>query len=169
MMKFFIFLTLFCALVFAYDLDYENYTSEFSQSVSSKQSKLDYEGHFILEKDRAFWSYEKPSKKEIYINKNDIIIVEHDLEQVSFAKLEKIPNLSAIFKQAKEISPNKLKATYENTDYIITLFNGEVKSISYNDEFENKVLITLHKPQKNTKINPSIFKPKFPQNYDILR
>ena len=94
---------------------------------------------------------------------------EHDLEQVSFARLEKIPNLNAIFKQAKEITPNKLKANYENVDYFITLFNDEVKSIQYTDEFENKVLITLHKPQKNTKINSQIFKPKFPQNYDILR
>ncbi|MBS4407294.1 LolA-like outer membrane lipoprotein chaperone [Campylobacter vulpis] len=166
-MKFFALLSLICSLIFAFD--YENYTSEFIQSVSSKNSKFEYKGHFILEKDRAFWSYESPSKKEIYINKNEIVIVEHDLEQVSFARLEKIPNLNVIFKQAKEISPNKFKARYENVDYFITLFNDEVKSIQYIDEFENKVLITLHKPQKNTKINPQAFKPKFPQNYDILR
>ncbi|EAL3922201.1 LolA-like outer membrane lipoprotein chaperone [Campylobacter upsaliensis] len=168
-MKFFILLSLIYGFVFAYDLNYENYTSKFTQSVSSKNSQFDYKGHFVLEKDRAFWSYESPSKKEIYINKNEIVIVEHDLEQVSFARLEKIPNLNAIFKQAKEITPNKLKANYENVDYFITLFNDEVKSIQYTDEFENKVLITLHKPQKNTKINSQIFKPKFPQNYDILR
>lgn len=166
-MKFFALLSLICSFIFAFD--YENYASEFTQNVSSKNSKLEYKGHFVLEKDRAFWSYESPSKKEIYINKNEIVIVEHDLEQVSFAKLEKIPNLNAIFKQAKEISPNKFKACYENVDYLITLFNDEIKSIQYTDEFENEVLITLHKPQKNSKINAQIFKPKFPQNYDILR
>ncbi|MCH5336784.1 MAG: outer membrane lipoprotein chaperone LolA, partial [Campylobacter sp.] len=146
-----------------------NFSSDFTQNVSSKNSKITYSGHFVLTQDKAFWSYEKPAKKEIYINKNQITIVEHDLEQVIFSSLDKIPNLNEIFKLAKKIAPNELEAKYENVKYKIFLENNEVKSISYQDEFENDILITLFKQKKNTSINEAIFTPKIPKNYDLVR
>ncbi len=168
-MRILLFLVFFVAELLSLDLNFTNFSSEFTQSVSSKDSKIDYSGRFVLTQNKAFWSYEKPSKKEIFIQNNEIIIVEHDLEQVVFSKLDKIPNLNEIFKRAKKINDNKLEAKYEGINYQIYLEKDEVKSISYKDEFENSVLITLFNQRKNTKIDENIFTPNFPKNYDLVR
>lgn len=168
-MKFFAFLILFCGQIFAFDLNFKNFSADFSQNVSSKQGKIDYSGSFFLQNDKAFWSYEKPSKKEIYINNNEIMVVEHDLEQVLISKLDNVPKLNEIFKKAKKLGANKFKARYENIDYIIELENDEVKKISYRDELENLVSITLFNPKRNQNIDTKIFTPKYPANYDIVR
>lgn len=167
-MRIAVFLVFFTVSLFCFDLNFKNFSSDFSQSVSSKNSKIDYSGHFILTQDKAFWSYDKPLKKEIYIDKNEIVIVEHDLEQVIFSTLDKTPNLNEIFKLAKKISPNEFEAKYENIVYRISLENNEVKSISYKDEFENDIFITLSRQSKNTKINEAVFTPKIPQSYDLV-
>ena len=168
-MRILFFITFFVAKLFCLDLNFTNFSSDFIQSVSSKNSKINYSGHFVLTQNKAFWSYEKPTRKEIYINKNQITIVEHDLEQVIFSTLDTIPNLNEIFKSAKKIRPNELEAKYQNINYKILLENDEVKSIGYKDEFENHVLITLLKQSKNTKLDENIFIPKFPKNYDLVR
>jgi len=165
-------LLVFCFLVFelfALDLNFENFSSSFEQNIHSKDSTINYKGYFILSKDKAFWSYESPSKKEIYINKNEIIIVEHDLEQVIFSKLEKIPNLNEIFKNAKKVSPNELIAQYEGIHYKIELREEKLKSISYKDEFDNSITINFFNQKKNQQINENLFVAKIPPNYDKVR
>lgn len=169
-MKKIFFLILIClSQIWAIDLNFNTYSSDFIQIVKSKNSTISYSGHFILSKNEAYWLYNTPSKKEIYINKNQVILIEHDLEQVIFSRLDNIPNLNEIFKKAKHIDNNKLIAQYEKTNYTIVLNNDEVKSISYKDEFENDITITLNNQIKNPKINPEIFKAKIPQNYDLVR
>lgn len=167
-MKIVFFLFSLTASLFCFNLNFKNFSSDFSQSVSSKDSKINYSGHFVLTQNKAFWSYDKPSKKEIYIDKNQITIVEHDLEQVIFSTLDKTPNLSEIFKLAKKIGPNEFEAKYEDIVYKIFLENDEVKNISYKDEFENDIFITLYKQSRNTKINEAIFTPKIPKDYDLV-
>ncbi len=165
-MKVLFFITVLVVKLFCLDLNFTNFSSDFIQTVSSKDSKINYSGHFVLTQDKAFWSYEKPTKKEIYIDKNQVIIVEHDLEQVIFTSLDKIPKLSEIFKSAKQIGAKELEARYENTVYKIFLENDEIKSIQYKDAFENEISIAFLKQSKNTRIDESIFTPKIPKNYD---
>ncbi|MFK0449314.1 LolA-like outer membrane lipoprotein chaperone, partial [Campylobacter jejuni] len=99
MKKTFLIFFIFIGQLFALELNFNTFSSNFTQIVKSKNSTLSYSGHFILSKDQAYWSYDTPSKKEIYINKNQVTIVEHDLEQVIFSHLDNIPNLNEIFKK----------------------------------------------------------------------
>lgn len=167
-MKILLSLCFFLSSVFALDLNFKNFSSDFTQSIKSKNSLITYKGHFILEQDKAFWSYDSPTKKEIYINKNQVIIVEHDLEQVIFSKLDNTPNLNEIFKNAKKLDENKLQAKYKNITYLINLENDEVKNISYKDEFDNIVNIELYEQKRNLNIDENIFKAKYPKTYDLI-
>ncbi|MBZ7941451.1 LolA-like outer membrane lipoprotein chaperone [Campylobacter molothri] len=169
MKKIFIFFLITMVKIWAIELDFNTYSSNFTQLVKSKNSTLRYSGYFIISKDKAFWEYTTPNKKEIYIDKNRVVIIEHDLEQAIFSKLENIPNLKQIFKNAKPISENKLLAKYEKVNYTIILDQEKIQSISYKDEFENDVTITLSNQIKNPKINPKIFEFKIPKNYDIVQ
>ncbi|MFX3626576.1 LolA-like outer membrane lipoprotein chaperone [Campylobacter sp. LH-2024] len=169
MKKIFIFFLITVVKIWAIELDFNTYSSNFTQLVKSKNSTLRYSGYFIISKDKAFWEYTTPNKKEIYIDKNRVVIIEHDLEQAIFSKLENIPNLKQIFKNAKPISENKLLAKYEKVNYTIILDQEKIQSISYKDEFENDVTITLSNQIKNPKINPKIFEFKIPKNYDIVQ
>ncbi|MBZ7929339.1 LolA-like outer membrane lipoprotein chaperone [Campylobacter molothri] len=169
MKKIFIFFLITMVKIWAIELDFNTYSSNFTQLVKSKNSTLCYSGYFIISKDKAFWEYTTPNKKEIYIDKNRVVIIEHDLEQAIFSKLENIPNLKQIFKNAKPISENKLLAKYEKVNYTIILDQDKIQSISYKDEFENDVTITLSNQIKNPKINPKIFEFKIPKNYDIVQ
>ncbi|EHP6761362.1 outer-membrane lipoprotein carrier protein LolA, partial [Campylobacter coli] len=114
MKKIFCLFFFFLSHILATDLNFNTYSSHFTQSVKSKNSALSYSGHFTLSQEQAYWSYDTPSKKEIYINKNQIVLVEHDLEQVVFSHLDNIPNLNEIFKKAKHLNDNQLIAKYEN-------------------------------------------------------
>ncbi|MFB1644677.1 LolA-like outer membrane lipoprotein chaperone [Campylobacter molothri] len=169
MKKIFIFFLITMVKIWAIELDFNTYSSNFTQLVKSKNSTLRYSGYFIISKDKAFWEYTTPNKKEIYIDKNRVVIIEHDLEQAILSKLENIPNLKQIFKNAKPISENKLLAKYEKVNYTIILDQDKIQSISYKDEFENNVTITLSNQIKNPKINPKIFEFKIPKNYDIVQ
>ncbi|MBZ7973688.1 LolA-like outer membrane lipoprotein chaperone [Campylobacter molothri] len=169
MKKIFIFFLITMVKIWAIELDFNTYSSNFTQLVKSKNSTLHYSGYFIISKDKAFWEYTTPNKKEIYIDKNRVVIIEHDLEQAILSKLENIPNLKQIFKNAKPISENKLLAKYEKVNYTIILDQDKIQSISYKDEFENDVTITLSNQIKNPKINPKIFEFKIPKNYDIVQ
>ncbi len=99
-------------------------------------------------------------KKEIYINKNQVTIVEHDLEQVIFSHLDNIPNLNEIFKKASLIDKDKLVAKYDNINYTIKLNQEQIQSISYKDEFENDVIINLNNQIKKSKNQLRYFQGK---------
>lgn len=149
--------------------EFENLSANFTQNVSSKSANLNYAGFFVITPKKAFWRYEKPENKEIYINENEVIIVEHELEQAIISSLESIPNLSEIFKNAKKINDNEFLAEYENVKYKIQAQNEEIKSISYKDDFDNVVLLNFFNQKKNSTINEEILTPKVPKNYDLLR
>ncbi|MCX2682808.1 LolA-like outer membrane lipoprotein chaperone [Campylobacter sp. MIT 21-1685] len=146
--------------------DFNTFSSDFTQTIKTKNSTLSYRGSFVLTKQKAFWSYTSPTKKEIYINQHHITIVEHDLEQVIFSTLQNIPNLNEIFKEATMIDKNKLIAHYEDKTYTIILNKEQIQSINYNDEFDNIITINLSNQKKDFPINENIFVPQFPKNYD---
>ncbi|AXP08538.1 LolA-like outer membrane lipoprotein chaperone [Campylobacter hepaticus] len=169
MQKIFLIFLIFMGKILALELDFKAFSSDFVQTVTSKNSKLSYSGHFIFDQNRAYWVYHSPSKKEIYIHNNEVTIIEHDLEQVIFSHLDNIPNLNEIFKKAKVINKDKLIAKYENIDYTIKLHQDQIQSISYQDEFENNVVIVLSHQLKNPRIKAEIFQAHIPKNYDIIR
>lgn len=169
MMKFFMLLFFSCVQIFAFNAEYKSFSSDFTQNIRSINSNIIYKGKFVLTQNEAFWSYEKPNNKQIFINAKEVVILEPDLEQVTYSSLKDIPNLSQIFKKAKQISSTQYQAKYQQTTYDIRLENDEIKSIAYKDDLDNEVLIILHNQKRDIPIDKSLFKPKIPAHYDILR
>ncbi|TEY03503.1 LolA-like outer membrane lipoprotein chaperone [Campylobacter sp. US33a] len=167
-MKILFFLILIGVKILAFDPKFKTFSSDFLQRVDSKSNSIEYKGNFILTQNQAFWNYTYPSNKQIYIQNNEIIIIEHDLEQAIFAKLQTLPNLSKIFKQATKIDTNLYEAKYQNITYKITLENDEIKSISYQDELENIITIVLNNVKRDEIIDKQIFEAKIPPHYDTI-
>ena len=132
---------------------------------------LTYQGTMFAQKQNnlALWIYEKPIYKEIYYRDGKIVIIEPDLEQATFAKLEKVPNIITLLKNAKQISKNRFVTTFNNTKYKITTDNNFVKYIEYKDEMQNHVKINFINPKINKKIEKNRFIYKIPSGYDILK
>lgn len=159
----------FCMQIFAFDTNFASFASDFIQSVSSANAKIRYEGNFILSKDQAFWNYQEPMLKQIYIKENELFIIEPDLEQVIISPLENIPNLSQIFQNARKLNEQTFLAQYNQITYTIMLKDDEISSITYKDELDNEVLIELFNQRRNFTLDEAIFEPRIPQDYDILR
>ncbi|QOR01685.1 MULTISPECIES: LolA-like outer membrane lipoprotein chaperone [unclassified Campylobacter] len=166
-----IFLSLFFLLYnsFAFDINFQNFSSDFEQKVTSNNATLNYKGNFIITQNKAFWNYTQPNQKQIYINHKEVVIIEPELEQVIYTHLQNLPNLQEIFKQAKQISKEKYEAKYENITYFIQLKNDKLNDISYKDELENSVSIHFFNQKFDQKINDEVFLPKIPSHFDIIQ
>ncbi len=167
-MRIFFLIFLLSVNLLAFNKDFKTFKSDFTQLVESINSSIKYQGSFVLTPSKAFWLYENPSKKQIYINEKEVVIVEEDLEQVIYTRLEKLPNLSLIFQNAKK-KDDGYETLYEGVLYKIRLKDDEISEVSYKDDFDNIVTISLHNQQRDTKIDEDIFKPKIPSSYDILK
>ncbi|MCH3718102.1 LolA-like outer membrane lipoprotein chaperone [Campylobacter lari] len=167
-MKYFIFLMIFACNIFAFDINFKNFSSDFEQKVQSNNSSLNYKGNFMITQNKAFWNYTKPNKKQIYINNKEVVIIEPELEQAIYTQLQNLPNLQVIFKNAKLISHESYEAKYENIIYNIKLKNGSLNSISYKDELGNLVSIYFYNQKFDQNINDNIFIPKIPSHFDII-
>ncbi|WP_291952786.1 LolA-like outer membrane lipoprotein chaperone [Campylobacter sp.] len=163
----FIFIFTFSQLL-AFDINFKNFSSDFIQKVYNNNSFIEYKGTFIITQDKAFWNYIYPNSKQIYINKHKIVIIEPQLEQVIFTKIQNLPNLQQIFKKAKKINNDLYEADYENIKYKINLKNNQISSISYVDELQNLVTTSLFNQKIDEKIDEKIFIPNFPNHYDVI-
>lgn len=159
----------FAAQILAFNAEYSSFSSNFTQSIKSLNSTISYSGNFIITQNEAFWNYTSPSKKQIFINGKQVVVVEPDLQQATYSTLQDIPNLTQIFQKARKISPTQYEASYQGTKYTIRLENDEVKSIAYRDNLDNDVFITLSSQKRNQSVNKSRFTPKIPAGYDIIR
>lgn len=168
-MKKIVFLLALTCLVFGFDVNFKSFGADFKQSVSSNNVLIEYNGSFIITQTKAFWDYKSPTPKQIYGNENELVILEPDLEQAIFTNLDKVPNLSVIFANAKQKSKNEYEAKYENITYTIKLKNDEISSIYYKDELDNNVLIEFFNQKRDFKVSNELFKAKIPVHFDRVR
>ncbi len=146
-------------------------TSFVQKIKNSANSVIIYKGKMFAKKENnlALWVYDKPVKKEIYYRDGNIVILEPDLEQATFAKLDKVPNIITLLKKAKRVSKNTLVTTFKDTKYTIKTNHKNIEEISYKDEMQNHVSIDFINPKINTKIDNNIFIYQIPAGYDILK
>lgn len=153
--------------LYANELEFNTLKSNFIQSVTSEKKTINYEGNFIITKNRAYWHYKKPTKKDIFIINNKVTIIEPDLEQAIYTNLKNTPNLNEILGRAKEVN-NHFETIYDGIKYFIFLKNSLPYQIQYNDKIDNKVVLTFINPIKNSQVNQEFLTPKIPKNYDII-
>jgi len=149
------------------------FESQFVQEiVSSSKKKITYTGKVQYSKNSLLkWQYTSPTKKEVCTDGKDLVIVDHDLEQISLYTINKGFNLPAVLASAKKQTNGNFVAVYQKKSYYISLdVKGELASISYNDDLDNQVSIRFNGMRYvNTPFSNSTMKCLFPQTYDIIR
>ena len=104
MKKFILSLSILASFIVANPLEFKTLSSNFKQSVTSEEAKIEYAGNFIATRTNAFWHYESPNLKDIYFSFDRVVVIEPDLEQAIITTIKNTPNLTEILANAK---PNK--------------------------------------------------------------
>ena len=149
-----------------------SFRADFTQEITNPQKqKIIYKGKiFYTSPSNLKWSYLSPTKKDVCSNQEEILIVDHDLEQVSAYMIEKGFDLIGLIKEAKFVRPTVYNATYKDNIYTIQINQkGELSRVAYKDELDNSVLIIFANIHSSNK--PLASKELFcyyPANYDII-
>lgn len=160
---------IFSVFLIGSELDFNTLSSQFTQVVNSNDTNVEYSGEFYVRADNfALWIYKSPTPKKIYFGDSHVVVVEDALEQAIISKLDNTPNLTQILKDAKKISQNLYKATFDGVDYLITLKENKPYIIDYKDKLDNKIKITLKSSKINQEISTELLTPKIPKGYDII-
>lgn len=149
----------------------KSFESDFRQTIINDQnSKIVYKGKLYAKKEhnQALWIYTSPVDKKIYYSRGKVVIIEPELEQAIFAKLDKVPNILTLLKQAKKIGENRYVTTFNNTRYTIVLKNDTLEKITYTDELHNRITILFTHQKSNANISDKRFAYQIPADYDIL-
>jgi outer membrane lipoprotein carrier protein len=149
-----------------------SFSANFKQSVTNpKKKKINYSGKLTFStKNGIKWLYQKPTQKDVCSDKMRLIVVDHDLEQVAYYRLEKAINLEKIIKNAKFVRKSVYTAKYDGKQYTLQVnTKGELSRIAYFDDLENTVLIIFsHVKYSSKEIPKSRLKCKIPKAYDTL-
>ncbi len=148
-----------------------SFDADFTQSVTDDKNKsLVYKGHIVATKPQnATWNYTSPIKKDVYINRFKVTIVEPEIEQVIIRRIDSSFDFFNMVRNAKKVQENLYLAKYKESTFTITTKNSLIESISYLDEFENKVKIVFENQKQNEKIDEGLFIPRYPLEFDIIR
>jgi outer membrane lipoprotein carrier protein len=166
-----------------------NFESEFKQSITNEEGKvIKYDGHVLFNRttesffnnrgeeqhyNRSLfkWNYNSPTKKEVCTDGVQLIVIDHDLEQVSNYMVDEGIDLEAILKVAQKITNVDYKATYKETEYIITLDNKQqLSKIVYVDNLDNGVKIVFNNMNyDNSSFDVKKLECQSPKEYDIIQ
>lgn len=155
---------------FAFFENLNTFQADFTQTVTDEKNKvLSYSGFVVASKPQnAVWTYTTPIKKEVYIDINSATVIEPEIEQVIIKHIESNFSFFNMIKNAKKIKENVYIANYKESKFTIITKNNLIESISYVDEFENNVKIMFKNQKQNEEINPEMFIPDIPQDFDII-
>ena len=166
----------------------ENFESNFVQVIINDKGKtLEYNGSVIYRYDKHIliddrgseqeianslfkWSYFSPTKKEVCSDGVQIVIIDHDLEQVSKYLIDEGVDLEQILKRAEMITTKDYKAVYKEVEYLITLDDqGQLKKIVYVDRLDNTVKIEFQNMHYNLKnFDESRLECVINSDYDLI-
>ena len=167
-MKFLFILSLLTIIINASITLPNNFQTDFNQTITNARGKvIQYQGHVKYKQDKQIliddknheqtieshlfkWDYTAPTKKEVCTDGLQLIVVDHDLEQVSRYLITEGINLGEILKVAKKLSEKDYKASYKEVEYLITLDEEKhLKKIFYVDSLDNTVKIEFEKMKYN--------------------
>ena len=165
-------MTMLCSsLSFAAIDNINSFEAEFTQSVTNdKNTSLNYMGFVSAKKPQyAVWNYMEPIKKNVYIGKHSVTIVEPEIEQVIIKRIESNFDFFMMIKNAVKVSENIYEANYKESRFTITTKDDLIETISYKDEFDNDVKIVFKNQKKNIEINEDNFVANYPLHFDVIR
>ena len=151
----------------------ENFQADFIQKITNTKGKvITYSGKVRFSNERLFkWSYKEPTQKEVCTDGFELLVVDHDLEQVSAYMITKGIDIAKILQKAILHSENIYMAEYENKKYTIQVDKKQrLHSIAYYDDLDNKVQIVFkHMKYGKGNLPTQSMKCNYPRNYDMIR
>ena len=151
----------------------ENFQADFIQKITNTKEKvITYSGKVRFSNETLFkWNYKEPTQKEVCTNGLELLVVDHDLEQVSAYRISNGIDIAKILKKAKLHSENIYVAAYENKQYTIQVDNKQkLHSIAYFDDLDNKVQIVFkHMKYGKGDLPSQSMKCNYPKNYDMIQ
>ena len=151
----------------------EHFNSDFVQTVTNPKNKtITYTGSVAFSKENLLkWSYRSPTQKEVCTDGKEVLVVDHDLEQVSAYRMGKGFDLAEILKKAKPYKERIYVTEYEGKHYTIQVdVKGRLQSVAYYDDLDNKVQILFKKMRYGSgKLPASRMKCDYPATYDFIR
>ncbi len=150
-----------------------SFEADFSQKITNTKHKvLNYSGKVYFSDTKHFkWQYLEPTQKEVCTDGVELLVVDHDLEQVSSYYIAQGLDISKILQKASEYSHNIYVALYENKKYTIQVDSKKrLQSIAYFDNLDNKVQIVFkHIKYKKSKFSSKMMQCIYPSEYDMIR
>lgn len=151
----------------------QNFQANFTQKITNPKKKvINYAGKvYFSESAKLKWAYTKPTKKEVCTDGKELLVVDHDLEQISEYRINKGFNLSEILKKAKLYKDNVYLATYSGKKYTILVDkNRRMKAVAYFDDLDNKVQISFSGIKYGKgKLSAKKMRCEKPKTYDFIR
>lgn len=151
----------------------ENFSADFTQMITNTKKKvINYSGKVRFSDEKLFkWSYLEPTKKEVCTDGMELLVVDHDLEQVSAYYISKGIDIVKVLTNAKLHTKNVYVAKYNAKQYTIQLDSTEkLHSIAYFDELDNKVQIVFKNIKYGKgKLSDKEMKCDYPIEYDMIR
>jgi outer membrane lipoprotein carrier protein len=165
-----VFVGFFIEQLCASDITIEPFKADFIQTVTNTSNKsVKYKGNiYINGDDDILWRYKTPTIKNIYINKDKLVIEEPELEQAIFTSLKDKLNLTLLLLNAKLIKDNRYSATVYGVDYLIVLNNNKIRQIRYKDNLDNTIVISFFSIENNPIYEDDFFVFKAKDYYDII-
>jgi outer membrane lipoprotein carrier protein len=149
------------------------FKAHFVQTVTNAEKKvIRYEGEvYFSDQKHLKWSYRKPTLKEVCTDGREVLVVDHDLEQVSAYRIDKGFDLSQIVTEAKPYKEDVFVTEYNGKQYTIQLDKkGRLHSVAFYDDLDNKVQILFQQMQYRRSPYPVMqMKCNYPADYDVIR
>ena len=148
------------------------FKANFTQIVKNPKGKvIKYRGNIVFNApSETKWIYRYPTKKEVCSSGNNLVVIDHDLEQVSYYKIDRGLNLSRVLNSAKLHHGRTYVAKYRGKYYTIVLSRGgKIEQIAYKDNLDNQVNIIFTNIKYYDKLlNPNKFVCARPKGYDSV-
>ncbi|GHQ17216.1 outer-membrane lipoprotein carrier protein [Helicobacter pylori] len=148
----------------------QSFSAHFKQVLKSEKPLVYYGVLKAKAPNWALWVYEKPLKKEIYMNDKEVVIYEPNLFQATITPLKDKTDFFTILKHLKKQDDGSFQTTINKTTYRLVFKDGKPFSLEFKDGMNNLVTITFSQAEINPTIANEIFvfKPK-DENIDIVR
>jgi len=148
------------------------FKANFTQIVKNPKGKtIKYRGKIYFNSpSETKWIYTSPTKKEVCSSGNQLVVIDHDLEQVSYYNIDKGLNLAKILRHAKLHNNRTYVTKYKDKYYTVVLTpSGKIEQIAYNDNLDNQVNIIFTNTKYFDKLLPARkFVCARPKGYDAV-
>ena len=150
----------------------ESFRAAFRQTVTNDEKRqIVYLGKVDFSSPDHFkWYYTSPTQKEVCSDGKNLLVVDHDLEQVSGYRMDEGLDLSSILSHAKPHRKSVYIAKYQDRYYTIQVNSRmELSRIAYRDNLDNNVLIVFSRMKYGKKrISEREMKCTYPKHYDRI-